>query len=207
MDKIQWTSWKYPWKRRPRQMWTSKTLTSNPNIQTPVLQKYQCGMDINAVRLPLALSVEEIVRARGKNWCEEPVRSYRLLLLLADPGNPCGRKFRTLLADYICETWHVRKVLVFLSIIVQQDATMYSLLYFCKLLYMFRVVTPPIIRSTYNCNYSIWHWSNFGKCSVWSQLKMRVMDPSLLPSAVAEGSRGCFTLHYSDPLPRSGRGR
>ena len=63
-------------------------------------------------------------------------------------------------------------------IIVQRDATMYSLLYFCKLLYMFRVVTPPIIRSTYNCNYSIWHWSNFGKCSVWSQLKMRGMDSS-----------------------------
>ena len=69
--------------------------------------------------------------------------------------------------------------------IVLQDATMYSLLYFCKLLYMFRVVTPPIIRSTYNCNYSIWHWSDFGKCSVWSQLKMRGMDPSLLPSAIA----------------------
>jgi len=47
-----------------------------------------------------------------------------------------------------------------MSIIVQQDATIYSLLYFCKLLYMSRVVTPPIIRSTYNCNYSIWHWSN-----------------------------------------------
>jgi len=47
-----------------------------------------------------------------------------------------------------------------MSIIVQQDATMYILLYFCKLLYMFRVVTPPIMRSTYNCNYSIWHWSN-----------------------------------------------
>ena len=28
------------------------------------------------------------------------------------------------------------------------------------LLYMFRVVTPPIIRNTYNCNYGIWHWSN-----------------------------------------------
>jgi len=40
----------------------------------------------------------------------------------------------------------------------RQDATMYSLLYFCKLFYMFRVVTPPIIRSTYNCNYRIWHW-------------------------------------------------
>ena len=47
-----------------------------------------------------------------------------------------------------------------LSIFVQQDATMYSFLYFCKLLYMFRLVTPPIIRSTYNCNHSIWHWSN-----------------------------------------------
>jgi hypothetical protein len=48
-----------------------------------------------------------------------------------------------------------------MSIIVQQDATVYSLLYFCKPLYMFRVVTPPIIRSTYNCNYTIWH------CSRW----------------------------------------
>jgi len=53
-----------------------------------------------------------------------------------------------------------------MSIIAQKDATMYSLSYFHKLLYMFRVVNPPIIRSTYNCNYSIWHWSNFGKCSV-----------------------------------------
>jgi len=29
-----------------------------------------------------------------------------------------------------------------MSIIAQQDATMYSLLYFCKLPYMFRAVTP-----------------------------------------------------------------
>jgi hypothetical protein len=43
---------------------------------------------------------------------------------------------------------------------VQQDATIHNLLYLCKLLYMFRVVTPPIIRSTFNCNYSTWHWSN-----------------------------------------------
>jgi len=34
-----------------------------------------------------------------------------------------------------------------MSIIVQQDAIIRSLLCFCKLLYMFRVVTPPIIRS------------------------------------------------------------
>ena len=45
--------------------------------------------------------------------------------------------------------------------ITVRDATIYSLLYFCKLLslYLFRVVTPPIIWSTYNCNHSIWHWS------------------------------------------------
>jgi hypothetical protein len=42
-----------------------------------------------------------------------------------------------------------------LSIIVRQDATVYGLLYFCKLLYMFQAVNPSIIRRTYNCNYSI----------------------------------------------------
>jgi len=29
-----------------------------------------------------------------------------------------------------------------------------------KLLYMFRVVPTPIIRSTYNCIYSIWYLSH-----------------------------------------------
>ena len=47
-----------------------------------------------------------------------------------------------------------------MSVIVQQDVTIYSVLYFCRLLYMFQVVIPPIVRSTYNCNYSIWHWSD-----------------------------------------------
>jgi len=58
-----------------------------------------------------------------------------------------------------------------MTIIVQRDATIYSLLYFCKLLYMFRVVTPPIIRSTYNRNYSIRHWSN-RLCSLPLQRKV-----------------------------------
>ena len=35
-----------------------------------------------------------------------------------------------------------------MSIIVQQDATIYDLLYFSKLLYMFRMITSPIVRST-----------------------------------------------------------
>ena len=35
--------------------------------------------------------------------------------------------------------------------------TVFSLLYFCRQLYMFRVLSP-IIRSSYNCNYSFWNW-------------------------------------------------
>ena len=34
---------------------------------------------------------------------------------------------------------------------------LFSLLYFCRQLYMFRVLTP-ITRSSYNCNYSFWYW-------------------------------------------------
>jgi len=33
-------------------------------------------------------------------------------------------------------------------------------IYICKLLYMFRLVSPPIIRSTHNCIYSICHLSS-----------------------------------------------
>jgi len=43
-----------------------------------------------------------------------------------------------------------------MSINVQQDATTQSL-FNCKLPYMFRVVSPPIIRTTNNCIYSIWY--------------------------------------------------
>jgi len=36
---------------------------------------------------------------------------------------------------------------------------LYTVYSTCKLPYMFRVVSPPIIRSTNNCIYSIWYWS------------------------------------------------
>jgi len=54
-------------------------------------------------------------------------------------------------------------------ITVEQDATVYSLLYFCRQLYMFRALTP-IIGSSYNCNYNFWHcsgsasWIKLNKC-------------------------------------------
>jgi len=34
---------------------------------------------------------------------------------------------------------------------------LFSLLHFCRQLYMFQVLTP-IIRSWYSCNYSFWYW-------------------------------------------------
>jgi hypothetical protein len=36
----------------------------------------------------------------------------------------------------------------------------YTVYFIWKLLYMFRVVPPPIIRSAYNCIYSIWYLSH-----------------------------------------------
>jgi len=36
----------------------------------------------------------------------------------------------------------------------------YTVYFICKLLYMFQVVPPPIIRSAYNCIYSIWYLSH-----------------------------------------------
>ena len=45
----------------------------------------------------------------------------------------------------------------FLLIYFQRDVTSHSLFISGKLLYVFRVVSSPIIRSTYNCIYSIWY--------------------------------------------------
>ena len=36
---------------------------------------------------------------------------------------------------------------------------LYTVYFICKLSYVFRVVSAPIIRSTNNCTYSIWYWS------------------------------------------------
>ena len=48
-------------------------------------------------------------------------------------------------------------LLISLGVSAQNDATVFSLLYFCRQLYMFRALTP-IIWISYNCNYSFWHW-------------------------------------------------
>jgi hypothetical protein len=48
-------------------------------------------------------------------------------------------------------------VSIFLLIYFRRDATLHSLFISRKLLYMFRVVSPPTIRSTHKCIYSIWY--------------------------------------------------
>ena len=67
-------------------------------------------------------------------------------------------------------------------IAVQQNATVFSLLYFCGQFYMFRVLTS-IIRSSYSCNYSFWYWST-GSTAIRScywvgtqQRERMVVDP------------------------------
>jgi len=50
--------------------------------------------------------------------------------------------------------------LLHMSINAQQGAT-YTVYFICKLLYMLRVVSPPITRSINNCIYSIWYCSTF----------------------------------------------
>ena len=51
-------------------------------------------------------------------------------------------------------------VSIFLSICYQQDTTLHSSFISGKPLFMFWVASPPIIRSTYDCIYSIWYLSN-----------------------------------------------
>ena len=88
---------------------------------------------------------------------------------------------KLILSFYIHGSVHLESNLI----IVQQDAAVFSLLYFCRQLYMFRVLTP-IIRSWYNCNYNFWCWST-GSTTILA-LVNRVYyhpgtgQPGLLPS-------------------------
>jgi len=53
--------------------------------------------------------------------------------------------------------WWEVTVLYSYDVSNQRDATLHRPFISGKLLYMFRVVSPPFIRSTHNCIYSIWY--------------------------------------------------
>ena len=59
-------------------------------------------------------------------------------------------------------------------ILVQQDVTVFSLLYICRQLYRLRVLIP-IIRSVYNCNYSFWYRST-GSTTIRSRCWEKLCD-------------------------------
>ena len=65
------------------------------------------------------------------------------------------RKVRNMVTDYTVFYIHGSVLRKSNLVTVQQDAN-YSVLHFCRQLYMFRVLTP-IIRSWYSCNYSYWY--------------------------------------------------
>jgi len=54
-----------------------------------------------------------------------------------------------------------RTSLIYISNCPTRCNTKQSIYYSASSLYMFRVSTTPIIRSTQNCNYSLWYWSYF----------------------------------------------
>jgi len=102
----------------------------------------------------------------GRGLCDElitrPEESYRLCCVV------CDLETSRMGAPYIYDISRLRVNVhgsvhrESMQVIVQQDATMYSLLYFCKLLYcVLRMATPPIIRNTYNCNYHPKHVEQF----------------------------------------------
>ena len=78
--------------------------------------------------------------------CGDVAACHRVACLLRVAYDDVNLRFR---GPYI--------VSVFLLIYFQRDATLHSLFISEKFLYMFRVVSSPIIRSTYNCIYSTWY--------------------------------------------------
>jgi len=55
-------------------------------------------------------------------------------------------------------------VRIFHYMCISNKMQRYTVYFIWKLLYIFRVVPPPTIRSAYNCVYSIWYLSHhYGK--------------------------------------------
>jgi hypothetical protein len=67
----------------------------------------------------------------------------------------------------------------------------YTVYFIWKLLYMFRVVPAPIIRSAYNCIYSIWYLSD-RYCYLPLSDKCLQCSPKLLPA----GAGSNLVEHY-----------
>jgi hypothetical protein len=67
-------------------------------------------------------------------------------------------------------------------------------IYIWKLLYMFWVVPPPIIRSTYNCIYSIWYLSH---CYCKLLLSWKSSNSSTIAAGRSNGVTNTRCCRYS----------
>ena len=67
---------------------------------------------------------------------------------------------------------------------------LFSLLHFCRQLYMLRVLTP-IIRSSYNCNYSFWYWLT-GSTTIRSRCWVGTDSWTWISSRCWVGTNSCY---------------
>ena len=80
---------------------------------------------------------------------------HRVLVGRSEGKKPIGRLYIYIYIYIYIYTWVRALWIEFNNYPTRCD--LFSLLYFCRQLYMFRVLTP-IIRSWYSCNYSFWYW-------------------------------------------------
>jgi hypothetical protein len=70
----------------------------------------------------------------------------------------------------------------------------YTVYFIWKLLYMFRVIPPPIIRSANNCIYSIWYLSHRVPCAVGGVRHPQHTQTSSNTSTLAAGSSNLWQI-------------
>ena len=110
----------------------------------------------------LRIKVAKLYASSREAWSRKPSFASYISSATSYPKTTSHRIYRPAFFERLTLIFYVHGSVhrESMSIIVQQDGTIYNLLYFCWLLYLFRVVPQPIIRSTHNCIYSIWYLSN-----------------------------------------------
>jgi len=87
-----------------------------------------------------------------------------------------------------------RASLIYINNCTTRRNTTQSIYYSASSLYMFRVSTTPIIRSTQKCNYSLRYWSYF----LWSYLPTTWPSLATLEGGSCTSTGGCsYSFVYS----------
>ena len=113
------------------------------------------GVDLSAtsgVFAKLRKATISFVMSVHPHEIQIPLDGFSLRFVFEYFSEICHKIHLSLKSDK--KNWYITLRIISLNlIIVQQDATVFSLLYLRRQLYMFRVLTPTI-SSSYNCNYS-----------------------------------------------------